>query len=332
MQERFGLLSIHWVLRSIAQSHAAVWLKADEEVLVGGQAVMEGVMMRAPHSYCVAVRHSSGAIVTDQVAVSKVSEKYPAFQYPVLRGMGALGQAMVLGIKALRYSANVAASKEPSAGKREEIPPWVMGLNLAFSLAFFIFLYKFVPLYLTTYLEKWFPAVEGRILFNLTDGVIRLLLFLGFLYAISRWKEIRRVFQYHGAEHKVVANFESGLEVSVNNARMFSSFHPRCGTSFLLVVMVVAILVYALIPFEGFWAKFALRILLLPLIAGVSYEMIRLAAKNRGSWLAVLTRPGLWLQRITTQPPDDQQLEVAVRALEGAMELERAQGGRLVLA
>ncbi|MGQ9635167.1 MAG: DUF1385 domain-containing protein [Bryobacteraceae bacterium] len=323
---------IHWVFRSILQLHATAWLRTEDEILVGGQAVMEGVMMRAPHSYCVAVRHASGAIVTDEMAVSKVSEKYPVFKYPVLRGVGALGQAMYLGIKALRYSANVAVAKEPTSGKREEISPWVMGLNFAFSFAFFVFLYKFVPLYMTTYLGKWFPVVEGRFIFNLTDGVIRLLLFLGFLYGISRWKEIRRVFEYHGAEHKVVANFESGLEVSVDNARMFSTLHPRCGTSFLLVVMVVAILAYALIPFESFWAKFVLRILLLPVIAGVSYEMIRLAAKNRGSWLAVLTRPGLWLQRITTQPPDDRQLEVAVRALQGAMALEQAQGGRLVLA
>lgn len=293
---------------------------------------MEGVMMRAPHSYCVAVRQPNGAIVTDEMAVSKPSEKYPLFKYPILRGIGGLGQAMYLGIKALRYSANVAAATGNPGGGKQEIPGWIMALNLAFSFAFFIFLYKFVPLYATTLLGKWFPALEGHIAFNLTDGLIRLLIFLAFLYGISRWKEIRRVFEYHGAEHKVVANFESGLPVSVENARRFSTLHPRCGTSFLLVVMVVAILIYALIPFEGFFLKFLFRILLLPLIAGVSYELIRLAARKRGSLLAWLTRPGLWLQRITTQPPDDQQLEVAVRALEGAMALEQAQGGRLVLA
>jgi len=308
------------------------YLAAEEETLVGGQAVMEGVMMRAPHSYCVAVRRPDGEIVTEQMPVPRVSEKYPLFKYPIFRGMGTLGQAMYLGIKALRYSANAALAEEQAKEQKKEISPWIMGLNLAFSFGFFIFLYKFVPLYLTTLLEKWFPALEGRIAFNLTDGVIRMVIFLAFLYGISRWKDIRRVFEYHGAEHKVVFNYESKRPVTVENARAFSTFHPRCGTSFLLVVMVIAIGVYALIPFQGFLLKFLFRILLLPLIAGLSYELIRFAAKHRGSFLALLTTPGLWLQRITTQPPADDQLAVAIRALEGAMELEKAQGGQLVVA
>jgi uncharacterized protein YqhQ len=159
-----------------------------------------------------------------------------------------------------------------------------------------------------------------------------MLIFLGFLYGISRWKDIHRVFEYHGAEHKVVFNYESGQPVTVENARLFSTFHPRCGTSFLLVVMVISIGVYALIPFDGFLLRFLFRILLLPLIAGVSYELIRFAGKHRGSFLATLTTPGLWLQRITTQPPADDQLAVAICALDGAMALEKAQGGELVVA
>jgi uncharacterized protein YqhQ len=256
-------------------------LAGSEETLVGGQAVMEGVMMRAPHSYCVAVRQPDGEMVIDQMPVSRVSEKYPLFRFPVLRGMGTLGQALYLGIRALRFSANAALSEEEAKGKKEEISPWLMGLNLAFSFAFFVVLYKLVPLYLATLLEKWFPALHGRIAFNLTDGVIRMLIFLGFLYGISRWKDIRRVFEYHGAEHKVVFNFESRQPVTVENARLFSTFHPRCGTSFLLVVMVISIGVYALIPFDSFLLKFVFRILLLPLIAGISYELIRFAAKHR---------------------------------------------------
>ncbi len=181
----------------------------EEETLVGGQAVMEGVMMRAPHSYCVAVRKPNGEIETQESPLSRVSEKYPIFKYPVFRGIGTLGQAMQLGIKALRFSANASLDEGDPDKKPEEISGWMMGLNLAFSFAFFIFLYKFVPLWLTTLLGKWFPAVQGHILFNLTDGIIRLAIFLGFLYLISRWKEIRRVFEYHGAEHKVVFNFES---------------------------------------------------------------------------------------------------------------------------
>ena len=200
------------------------------------------------------------------------------------------------------------------------------------SLGFFIFLYKLVPLYAVTALQKSFPALHERILFNLTDGVIRMAIFLAFLWLISRMKDIRRVFEYHGAEHKVVFNYESGLPVTVTNAQTFTTFHPRCGTSFLLVVMVVAIAVYTLIPFDSFLLKFLSRVALLPLIAGISYELIRFAAKRRGSVLATLTAPGLWLQRITTQPPSDDQAEVAIQALEGAMELEQSQGGQLVIA
>jgi len=207
-----------------------------------------------------------------------------------------------------------------------------MTVNLVVSFAFFVFLYKFLPLYLTTVLEKWYPAVHGRIAFNLTDGVIRMLIFLGFLYGVSLWKDMRRVFEYHGAEHKVVFNYESGRPVTVENASRFTTFHPRCGTSFLMVVMVIAIVVYSLIPFEGFAGKFISRIVLLPVIAGLSYEVIRLTAKRRLAWLSVLTAPGLWLQRITTQPPSADQIAVAIRAIEGAMALEQSQGGELVVA
>jgi uncharacterized protein YqhQ len=168
--------------------------------------------------------------------------------------------------------------------------------------------------------------VHGRIAFNAVDGLIRLLIFLGFLYAISLWKDIRRVFEYHGAEHRVVFNFESGNPVTISNAQRFTTFHPRCGTSFLLVVMMISMAVYTLLPFDGFLGKFLARVALLPVIAGLSYEMIRYAARRRGGLMAALTRPGLWLQRITTKPPADDQTAVAIRALEGAMALEEAQG------
>ncbi len=325
-------MSIRHLMRLAAHTQALPALTGAEETLIGGQAVMEGVMMRAPHSYCVAVRKPDGQLVTDERRISRISEKYPLFRHPVLRGVGTLGQALYLGIKALNFSASAALEEQGEGKKKQEISPWFMALNLAFSFTFFIFLYKFVPLYLTTLLEKWFPALHGRIAFNLTDGVIRMLIFLLFLYGISRWKDIRRVFEYHGAEHKVVFNHESGMPVTVENARTFPTFHPRCGTSFLLVVMVISIGVYALIPFDGFLMKFVLRVALLPLIAGLSYELIRFAARRRRSALAWLTAPGLWLQRITTQPPADDQLAVAIHALEGAMRLEQAQGGEPVVA
>lgn len=327
-------------IRLAAHTQLLPVLESGEETLVGGQAVMEGVMMRAPHSYATAVRRPGGEVVIDEHPLPKLSEKYPVFRWPLLRGIGTLGQAMALGVKALRFSANVAVQPEAEGGtaaqtaaaKAGEIPGWLMALNLAFSFVFFIALYKFVPLWITSRLEDLYPQLHNRILFNLADGAVRLAIFLGFLWLISRWADIRRVFEYHGAEHRVVFNFESGKPVSVENARTFSTFHPRCGTSFLLVVMIVSIFVYAAIPAEGFAQKMAVRVLALPLITGLSYEVIRYAARRRGSLLALFTAPGLWLQRITTQPPDDSQTEVAIIALNRAMALEEKQGGELVIA
>jgi uncharacterized protein YqhQ len=193
-------------------------------------------------------------------------------------------------------------------------------------------MYKFVPLFLATQVGKAVPSLHGRFAVNMMDGFIRLALFLSFLFLISRMKDIRRMFQYHGAEHKVVFNFESGQPVTVENAQKFVTFHPRCGTSFLLLVMVLAILVYPLLPFDGFAAKLIARIALLPLIVGVSYELIRFAARHQQGLMATLTAPGLWLQRVTTQPPTDEMASVAIHALDGAMQLEEAQGGELVIA
>ncbi|MFN7992170.1 MAG: DUF1385 domain-containing protein [Bryobacteraceae bacterium] len=307
-------------------------LESGEETLVGGQAVIEGVMMRAPHSYCVAVRKPNGEIVTEEQPLARMSELYPIFKYPVVRGVGTLYQAMALGLRALKFSANSVLETEAQAKKTKELSNWAITLNLISSLGFFIFLYKFVPLYAVTTLQKWYPALQGRIAFNAADGVIRMAIFLVFLFAISRLKDIRRVFEYHGAEHKVVFNFESGKPVNIENAQSFTTFHPRCGTSFLLVVMIVSMVVYTLIPFSGFALKLLSRVVLLPVIAGISYELIRFAAKRRGSFLATITAPGLWLQRITTKPPSNEQAAVAINALEGAMALEKSQGGELVIA
>jgi uncharacterized protein YqhQ len=315
-------------------------LESGEETLVGGQAVMEGVMMRAPHSYCVAVRKPTGEIVTEEMPVPRMSEKHKFFKWPVLRGLGVLGQAMSLGMKALRFSAGAALDDGASAAgskPRPEVPSWLMTVQVILSVVFFLALYKLVPLKITDYLGSWIPAInvpgfEGQVLFNLVDGIIRLVIFVGFLFFISRSKDIRRVFEYHGAEHKVVFNFESGRPVNVENAQSFVTFHPRCGTSFMFVIMLISMLVYMLIPVQTFAAKFAIRVALLPVVAGLSYELIRFAARRRGSFLALLTAPGLWTQRITTKPPSDAQAEVAIRALDGAMALENQQGGQLVIA
>jgi uncharacterized protein YqhQ len=328
-------VSLRAYIRLFTQIQLMPIMENGEEILVGGQAVMEGVMMRAPHSYCVAVRKPDGEIVTEEAPLARMSEKHKIFKYPVFRGVGTLWQAMTLGLKALRFSSNMALQDPQQAAANQppkEIPSWAIAANLVFTLGMFVFMYKFLPLLLVTKLQKLYPVLAGRVMFNIADGVIRMVIFLSFLYAISLWKDIRRVFEYHGAEHKVVFNFESGQPVTVSNAQRFTTYHPRCGTSFLFVVLILAIPVYTLIPFDGFLPRLLSRVALLPLIAGLSYEVIRFAAKRRGGLLATLAAPGLWLQRITTKPPADDQTAVAIRALEGAMALEKAQGGQLVIA
>jgi uncharacterized protein YqhQ len=326
------IVSVRSLFRLFTHIQLMPVLESGEETLVGGQAVIEGVMMRAPHSYCVAVRKPNGEIVTEEQPLARMSEQHRIFKYPIIRGVGTLYQAMTLGYRALKFSTTAALSSGDQTGAPQELPGWALTLNLLFSLAFFIFLYKVVPLYLVTRLEKWIPMLQGRIAFNAADGLIRMAIFLVFLYGLSRLKDIYRVFEYHGAEHKVVFNFESGKPVNVPNAQSFTTFHPRCGTSFLLMVMIVSMVVYTLIPFTGFGMRLLSRVLLLPFVAGISYELIRFAAKRRGSFLATLTAPGLWLQRITTKPPSDEQAAIAIRALEGAMALEASQGGELVIA
>ncbi|MDA1313587.1 MAG: DUF1385 domain-containing protein [Acidobacteria bacterium] len=318
-------------------------LESGDDPLIGGQAVIEGVMMRAPHSYCTAVRKPNGEVVTQEQTISRPSENRKFWGWFGVRGLATLGQAMKLGFKALQFSAAHAIDEDEEAAKNEskgesgekkstEIPGWMMALNIAFSLGFFIFLYKFVPLVAATQIQERTGWFEGNFGFSLLDGVIRLAIFLTFLTLVSRMKDIRRVFQYHGAEHKVVFNYESGKPVEVANAQAFQTFHPRCGTSFLMVVMIVSIAVYAFIPFEGFALRFLSRIVMLPFIAGLSYEVIRFASRRGNRVMGWLVAPGLWLQRITTKNPSDEQVEISIRALKGAMDLEQEQGGELIVA
>lgn len=333
---RFFRLAAHTQLLPI--------LESGDDPLIGGQAVIEGVMMRAPHSYCVTVRRADGTTVSEQGVLERPSEKYKVLGWPVIRGVGTLGQAMSLGIKTLRFSANQALIEEGeqqnSGGekttkeekKSSEISGWMMTLNVIFSIAFFIFLYKFVPLVITTQIQEYSSWLSGNIAFNLVDGVIRLGIFVTFLALISRMEDIRRVFEYHGAEHKVVFNYESGKPVDVAASQAFTTFHPRCGTSFLMVVMLISIVVYSLIPVEGFALRFLMRILLLPVIAGISYEVIRFAAKRQGTLWMTMVAPGLWLQRITTKSPADDQVEISIQSLEAAMALEKEQTGEMVIA
>ncbi len=322
--------------------HDAVMQPA-EDLLVGGQAVIEGVMMRSPHSFAIAVNKESGEVAVRKEPVPRVSEKYPIFKWPVFRGVGILGQAFVLGMKAIKFSADqlleelekLAPSKQSSPpsdstssphkeSKSGEMGGWFIAINAILATAFFILLFKFLPLTVATYAQDHTHWAQNRIWFNLVDGFVRLVLFVGYIGGLGLWKEFRRIYEYHGAEHKVVYNFESGKPLTVENARQYSTLHPRCGTSFLLTVMLVSIVVYTFIPFQSFALKLLFRILLLPVVMGLSYEIIKLSAKKPGSLFAVMTTPGLWLQKITTKPPNDSQLSVGIRALEEALSLEHA--------
>jgi uncharacterized protein YqhQ len=311
-------------------------LESGEETLVGGQAVMEGVMMRSPHAWGIAVRKPNGEVVTHSEGLDRLSEKHKWMGWPFVRGVATLGQAMTLGYRALQFSANIALEEEQKdvepTKKKVEFSGWLAAANIVLSLAFFIAVYKFIPWYATTYLAKHTAAVNNHWTMGLVDGVIRIALFLFFIWAVSRMKDIHRVFQFHGAEHKTVFAFESGKPVDIPAAQSFPTWHPRCGTSFLMTVMLISIPIYMFMPKMNFAQGFALRILMLPVIAGVSYEIIRFAARKRSSLFALMTKPGLWLQRITTQPCDDAQVDCAIKALDCAFEVEKQRGGQLVLA
>ncbi len=322
------------ILRFLAAVQLLPALESGEETLVGGQAVLEGVMMRSPHAWGIAVRKPSGQMVTHSEPLERPSEQHKWMGWPVVRGVMTLGHAMTLGFRALKFSANAALDEMPAddQGKKMEITGWMAAVNIVFSIAFFIFMYKYLPLLATTELKKVDPVFGQQIVFNLVDGLIRIAMFLLFVWGVSLWKDIRRVYEYHGAEHKTVFAFENGDPLETAAVQKYSTYHPRCGTSFLMTVMIISMIVYMAIPVHTFWARFAIRIALLPLIAGVSYEIIRFAAKHRGSLFAMMTAPGLWLQRITTQPPDDSEVECAIVALDEAMKLEKQHGGELVIA
>ncbi len=311
-------------------------LEGGEETLVGGQAVLEGVMMRSPHAWAIACRKPSGEVSTHSEPLERLSEKRKWMAWPVVRGVATLGHAMTLGFRALKFSANVALDEvqpEPAPNEKKlEISGWMAAVNIVISIGFFIFMYKFLPLLAATELKRVNPLFGEQIIFNLVDGVIRIALFLLFIWGVSLWSDIHRVYEYHGAEHKTVYAFENGDPLETAAVQKYSTYHPRCGTSFLMTVMIISIVVYTLVPVTTFWARFGVRIALLPVIAGVSYEIIRFAAKHRGSLFALMTAPGLWLQRITTQPPSDDQAECAIVALDHAMELEKQHGGELVIA
>ena len=301
---------------------ATSWaLGSNDEILVGGQAVIEGVMMRSPQGYSVAVRRQDGSVRVMKQALETLGKKWKIFRMPIVRGVGVLGQALVLGIRALRFSAEEALTEEPAKPEvqtQSKVPSWLIAGNLVLALGINILLFVVLPLSITRFLQGQI-GFQNAFLFNGIDGVLRVLVFVTFLYSLSWMKDMNRVFQYHGAEHKTVYNFEAREDLKVANAKKFSTLHPRCGTSFLLVVMIVSIFVFSIVHFDTFAGKLLSRIALLPLIAGISYEVIRYSAKHPGSLLRIVTFPGLLLQKITTKEPDETQLEIAIRALQEAL-------------
>jgi uncharacterized protein YqhQ len=296
-----------------------------EKINVGGQAVIEGVMMRAPRSVAIAVRRPNGEIVVRRELVVPLSERYPIVKLPVVRGGVALFQSLIIGIKALNFSANEAMTEEElEDGKPgEELSSWAMAGTMAVAFGFGIGLFFVLPLYATKWLTQLSLISDNNIIFNLVDGIIRICVFLAYIWTISRMKDIQRVFQYHGAEHKSIFAHEAGEELTIANVRKYSRLHPRCGTSFLLIVMLVSIAVFSLIPkLWPFYLKAGSRILLLPLIAGISYEFLKWSAKHESHPLVrMIIAPGLALQRLTTREPDEAQLEVAIRSMNEALEV-----------
>ncbi|MET0753353.1 MAG: DUF1385 domain-containing protein [Pyrinomonadaceae bacterium] len=361
-----------------------LFLALERDLIVGGQAVMEGVMMRTPSAYAIACRKKDGSIVHTAEKLPKWSDTYKWLNLPIIRGGATLIQSMALGIKALNFSANVAAEDmeaEEALVKAKNVeteavlaegttdenftkapvkvimpekeekknPTQAAGAvgSIIFALLFNVLLFIVAPLVLTNILfialgwatapevvanAGWWQMIKAYIwevkpdswlAFNLIDGLVRMLFFVIMIFSMSYLRDIRRVFEYHGAEHKTVFTWENGLDLTPENAHTMRRQHPRCGTSFLMVVMLVAIVLFSVIKFDALWMNLAVRIVLMPLVAGLSYEIIRYAAKKESSVVfKLMTLPGLWLQNITTQNPDGEQLEVAIKALKESLKLE----------
>jgi uncharacterized protein YqhQ len=298
---------------------------------VGGQAVLEGVMMRSPSNWAVAVRKPDGAIAQVCRPIESAMARHKFFRLPVIRGVIALGESLAIGFRALAISANYAAQEERKEGEEAEegevsteLSRGALIFAFAVAIGFAVMLFKVTPALIT----NWLP-IESTGPFVIVEGLIRVTLFIAYLSLISLLPDLRRVFQYHGAEHKAINAYEAGDELDPPVVQRHSLIHPRCGTAFLLWVMVIAIFVFALFGRPAWYWLITTRILLLPVIAGLAYELIRFAGKHTGN-RAVMTllAPGLWLQRLTTREPTLDQIEVSVRALREVLDLEQRKGAR----
>jgi uncharacterized protein YqhQ len=283
----------------------------------GGMAVIEGVMMRGPEKTALAVRQPDGSIIVEKEPNNDLGKRYPFLKWPLLRGSYVLIESLVVGVRMLNKSANLSLDEEEEELSAQEI--FITGL-VAVVMAIVLFLA--LPTAIVHFSKQFIGGVMGQ---NIVEGIIRITFFLAYVYAISKMKEIERVFMYHGAEHKVILAYEAGEELTVARARPYSTMHPRCGTSFLLVVMVISILVFAMLGEGSLFYRIWSRIAVFPIVAGLGYEFIKFSGKYYcHPWARYLIAPGLWLQKLTTREPDDEQLEVALAALREVLVQEPA--------
>lgn len=283
----------------------------NKKLNVGGQAVIEGVMMRGKTHVAVAVRQPDGEISVDVRPVNSISDRYPILKKPFLRGVVSLVESLVMGMKALAYSAQVSGDEDEKLDSKE------MALTIAVSAGLAILLFIVIPTWSMRFLTG---ITQDHMALNLAEGVLRMAIFLAYIAAISSMNDIQRVFQYHGAEHKTIYTYEAGLPLKVENVRPFSTLHPRCGTNFLMIVMLISMFIFTFLGWPSLWERIASRIILMPVIAGVSYELIRYAGAHTDNPLVrIAITPGLLLQKLTTRQPDDSQIEVAIASLKAVV-------------
>lgn len=295
---------------------------------IGGQAVMEGVMMRGPYKTTVAVRKPDGEI-EKKVEENGVKTRAKFFRLPIVRGCVNFIDSLVIGMKALMFSAEFIDLEEEEESESkfdqwlerkfgDKIKDIVIYVAIAISLVMSVGLFMVLPTFLTRLVEA-IPAIkpvtQTHAFTSIFEGVIRMAIFLVYMVLVSQMKDIRRVYEYHGAEHKTIACYEAGEELTVENVKRFPRFHPRCGTSFLLFVMIISIIIFTLLPKTGVILRVLMRLALLPVVAGLSYEVIKWAGRSKNKAVCTLSKPGLWLQKLTTREPDDSQIEVAIESM-----------------
>jgi uncharacterized protein YqhQ len=277
----------------------------------GGQAIIEGVMMRSPFKYAIAVRKPDKEIILKIGKLRSLSDRIKFLKWPIFRGIINLIESLTLGLKALTYSA------EQATGEEDKISNVEMFFTILIAFVLFILIFIALPTTIARYLDKYLSSL---IVYNLFEGTLRIGIFLFYLYFISKIKDIKRVFEYHGAEHKVIYTYEAGEELKVDNVKKYSTLHPRCGTSFIFIVLIISILVFSLLGKQTLLLRITYRVIIIPLIAGLSYEILKLSAKNMDKiFIKWVVMPGLWFQKLTTKEPDEAQIEVAIKALKGVL-------------